>query len=318
MTTRKDVVATVIVASLLSVGSLWARPLPQEEIPSVESPVVAEIQLEGAKLLFIDETFQGSFGLGILEEGAVNLAPFYERGASALEIFLAFSPEGTEVPPALYKAHELARALDPSVPAEPRADLLATGPGSAMAKAVVYSPFAQTTDICWGFGGVASYNAIVGNSAHDSGQAQDNFNWWSTISGFGVTDHEYLNQHGENAFQGYFTPEGHERAVSICVTHAVVTQPQNVLFCGWPGVSGGYNTVDYSVALSGQQGDQSWVVATVDLEGYGEGARYRSSSVAARSYLLLVIDFSTVSTICKERYEVFVRSKWSPPFGFGG
>ncbi len=315
----KLTLAAALAAALIFASGLEARPITNAE-PSEEFEIVAEVQLDGAKVVFIDETIDGIFGFGILEEGKINLAPFYEQGASALEIFLALAPKGSEVPAALHKAHEMARLSDPGLGEEPRRDLTASGPGSVAAKALSYYTFDHDTSNCWEWGGLMDYDDVEGNepgtfNGHDSSDAYDEFRDWSGISGFGVSASAYYDEQAELGDQTYATPYGNDRALAICVTHAIVQPGEDSFECSIE--NGTYeNTVRYRIRLRGQQGASTWATTWFYLEGYGEGSRYRSSSSADRKYTLDVHDLSRKSLTCKERYEVFTRSK--NPLAVGG
>ena len=318
--TMNRTLRTLSLATLLTLsfhaGSTEPANAQKRDLGVLPMNVVAEVELEHGKVSFVDETVEGIFGFGILEQGKVNLAPFYEQGASALEIYLALAGSDAEVHPSLYRAHEMARDLDPSVPSEPRN--LSAG-WWALQKSVSYYGFDQDTSNCWGWGGVASYNSNVGNEpgtfgGHDSSDAHDEFVIWTTIPGgtFNTSNATYFDEDAELSDQFYATPYGHERAVSMCVTHAIVAPGESARDCRLR-TSPYYNDVDYRVRLRGQQGNSTWVSQSEYLEAYGEGVRYRSSSSAARKYTLEVVDISEKSIICKEQYEVFLRSRWSPP-----
>lgn len=279
--------------------------------------LVAEIEWDGGKVSFVDETIGHVFGFGLLEQGNADLSPFYEQGASALEIFLALAPEGTEVPDVLLRAHELARELDPGVPAEPRRfqtdlgkqGLLSSGGGPD--KAISYYTFDKDTNICWNWSGTTNYDPVVGNDAgHDSVDVWNAFRAWTGISWVvGETANgTFYDEIAELSDQYYATPWGNERGFAMCVPYALV-QPEESLFeCTVPdGVF--ENTVFYRLYLHGQDSGSSWFGGPVDLTGYGQGARYKSSSSAERKYTLEVRDYSKKSSICKERYEVFWRNR---------
>ncbi len=316
--TLRTLSLTTLLAMTFHAGSSEPATAQSKELGVLPMNVVAEVELDHGKVSFVDETVEGIFGFGILEQGKVNLTPFYEQGASALEIYLALAGSNAEVHPSLYRAHELARQLDPSVPSEPRN--LSAG-WWALQKSISYYGFDQDTDNCWGWGGVADYNDNIGNepgtwNGHDSGDAHDEFVTWSTIPGgtINTSNAIYLEEDAENNDQTYPTPYGHERAVSMCVTHALVQPGESARDCV-ERTSAYYNDVDYRVRLRGQQGSSTWTSQNEYLTAYGEGVRYRSSSSAARKYTLEVFDTSTESIICKEKYEVFLRSRWSPPLG---
>lgn len=315
-----------------------ATPLDTAQVHFVDAPfgdgsplhVVAEIEWQGGKVAFIDETIGHVFGFGLLEQGNANLAAFHEQGASALEIFLALAPAGTEVPEVLYRAHEMARELDPDVPAEPRRLLaeLPTGTagshgGGRAAEKLSYYTFQHDTNNCWGWGGVNSYNSLIGNEgSHSSSGMASNFRTWSGISWvLGQTSsNNYYDESAELGDQYYPTAFGNERALAMCVPYALVQPDENPWACA---VEGGVyeNTVDYRVWLRGENASSSWSAGPIQLDAYGQGLRYRSSSSQERKYTLEVRDYSEDSSICFERYEVFTRNRdirSKPPGGLTG
>lgn len=284
-------------------------------------PVAAEIQLEGGSVIFVDETIEGVFGLGVLEVGRVNLAPLYELGASPLEIFMALSPEGAQAPPILFEAHERARAKTPSIPAEPR-DFARMSPAAA-AKAIniPYHTFANDTDNCWGWGNVNDYHDVIGNepgtwNGHESNNAYSEFINWSMVPGgtMMTSSSAYFDENAELGDRDYATPFGHERGVAMCVTHAIWDSSEGYFACSTRD-SSFQNTVNYRVRLLGTNGTSTWGSDNIYVNSYGEGVRYRSSSSQARKYTLQVVDVSKKSILCKERYDVYTRSRFAPPIG---
>lgn len=297
-------------ALLLTTTSLAARPL--SDATERNARVVAEIELDGASLTFVDETIDGVFGFGILEQGAIDLGPFYEAGASELEIFLAFAPNGAEVPAALARAHAEARKRNPDIPAAPRTDLVDAG----STRALPNYAFTQDTSECWGWGDVppGSYHPIVGNESHDHANARTNFLDWTGITGFGTGLFTLAKSRQDAEFGpvDYWTPFGHERAFAICVTHAEVQPDENPWLCG-ETYSEFYNTVNYRLRIWGQREyGNPWSSEQINLTAYGQGARYRSTSSELRKYRLAVDDISIKSSFCKEQFEVFGRNYRKP------
>ncbi len=300
--------ATALVAAL-TVPFLFAAQAsaqsyePAGKISIAEAPamrVVAEVRLAGGKISFVDETIDGVFGLGILEVGKVNLASFYEHGATALEIFLALAPAGSSVPEELYRAHENARRLDPGIPDKPR---------TIFNKAVTAYAFSQDTDECWQWGGgdTSDYAGAYGYPYHSNSSANYAFIDWSQIDDSSVTSTvSYLDEDTVPAYEiSYATPFGIERAVAMCVTHAETPDQTSTCPSG--------NTVNYRVRLKGESLTTSWYSDWEYLTAYGDGVRYRSSSSGRRKYTLEVFDISTKSIHCQEKFEVRLRSRDVPP-----
>lgn len=284
----------------------------------LESPansIVAQIQFEKGKLTFIDESIAGIFGFGILEEGAVTLTPLYEQEATPLEIFLAYAPQGTRVPEVLYRAHDHYREQNPAIPEKPRKFKQSSAQVSEY-----YYKLKKDTDNCWGWGNVNQYDDLVGNepgtyNGHESSAAVESFKDWSQIppGAMMTTSHGYFfEENAEQSDQYYSTGYANQRAFAMCVTHTLV-QPQESQFeCDVD--NGAYaNDVKYRLKFQvWQAGGDTWSSDNIFLEGYGEGARYRSSSNVSRKYELRVVDLSKNSLICKERYDVFWRSRKNP------
>ena len=266
------------------------------EMEAPTLPVVAEIVLDNGKISFIDETIDGVFGLGILEVGKVNLARFYERGATPLEIFLALAPPASKIPEQLYRAHEEARRHDPSIPAEPR---------MVFQKSVTGYPFSQDTNECWQWGGGDSsdFAGAYGYPPYSDILAYDNFITWSQIpDALGTSSAAYVDEDTIPVYEmSYSTPFGHERAVAMCVTHAETPDQYSTCPSG--------NTVNYRVRLKGEDASSSWYSAWEYLTAYGEGVRYRSSSTGSKKYTLEVFDLSVKSIHCQEKFDVYLRSR---------
>lgn len=288
---------------------------PQANAPL---PIAAEIQLDGGSVLFIDETIEGVFGLGVLEVGKINLAPLYELGATPLEIFIALSPEGAEAPAVLLEAHARAHAENPGIPAEPR-DFARMGRAAAVkAINIPYHTFGIDTANCWGWGNVDDYNDDVGNepgtwNGHESNNAYSEFITWSMVPGGTImtSSTAYFDENAELVDQEYATPYGHERGLAMCVTHAIYDSAEGYFDCTVRGGSF-YNTVNYRVRLLGTNGSSTWGTDWFYVNAYGEGVRYRSSSIESRKYTLQVHDLSQKSILCRERYDVYTRSRWAP------
>ncbi len=124
---------------------------------------------------------------------------------------------------------------------------------------------------------------------------------------------EIFEENAEQSDQSYATGFSHERAFAICVTHAIVQPSESQFECEVS--NGAYeNTVDYRLRLyvESSNGD-TWHSDGINLLGYGDGARYRSSSNAKRRYDLRVVDDSKKSLFCKERYDVFWRARTQGP-----
>lgn len=270
-----------------------ARELPLE--------VVAEIQLDGGKVVFVDETVDGIFGLGILEVGNTRLFPYYEKGATALEMFLALAPAGSVAPWQLYHAHELAARKNPAIPAEPRRFLTQ--------KAAIDYPFDQDTSNCWGWGGGtnSNYSGNYGFVNHDTSDTHFYFEDWSDIADSAYTDSiVYADEDAIPAGEAaYTTPLNTERAIAMCVPYAIAVDEQSSCPSN--------NTVNYRVRIKGEEGGSSWFSAWEYLNAYGEGVRYSSGAGSSRRYTLEVVDISTKSIFCQEKYEVHLRWKVAPP-----
>ena len=318
----------------LAIGSLaaaailvLATPAGAEERVSQKSKVssfdaIMEVATDEGSVTFIDESIGGDFGVGILEQGTVNLAPYYEQEATPLEIYLALGKGGKEPPPFLVRAHEEARRINVAIPVEPRT--LGTLVYKGGVQALGYYSFDQDTSNCWDWGNVDQYNTLVGNDpdsfgGHESGQAYQQFLNWAGIAGTNgfngswTSNGIYFEENAEQSDQSYATGFSHERAFAICVTHAIVQPSESQFECEVS--NGAYeNTVDYRLRLyvESSNGD-TWHSDGINLLGYGDGARYRSSSNAKRRYDLRVVDDSKKSLFCKERYDVFWRARTQGP-----
>lgn len=286
---------------LLAQAEVGTRELETEVAREVPVQIVAEIQLDGGKIVFVDETVDGVFGLGILEVGNTRLFPYYEKGATALEMFLALAPAGSVAPWQLHHAHELAARKDPSIPAEPRRFMTL--------KTAIDYPFDQDTSNCWSWGGgtVSNYATAYGFPSHDTLDTHDAFEIWSDIpdsvyTGSVIYADEDAIPAGEAA---YPTPVNNQRAIAMCVPYAVATDegsscPSN-------------NTVNYRVRIKGEEGLNYWYSAWEYVNAYGEGVRYSSEIGSSRRYTLEVVDISTKSIYCQEKYEVHLRWQINPP-----
>lgn len=288
------------VSMLLAQAEVGTRELETEVAREVPVQIVAEIQLDGGKIAFIDETVDGVFGLGILEVGNTRLFPYYEKGATALEMFLALAPAGSDAPWQLYHAHELAARKDPSIPAEPRRFLTL--------KAVDH-PFDQDTSNCWGWGGGtnSNYSGNYGFVNHDTSDTHFYFGSWSGITDSAYTDSiVYADEDAIPAGEAaYTTPLNTERAIAMCVPYAVAVDEQSSCPSN--------NTVNYRVRIKGEEGSTYWFSAWEYVNAYGEGVRYSSDFGSSRRYSLEVVDISTKSIFCQEKYEVHLRWKVAPP-----
>jgi hypothetical protein len=236
------------------------------------------------------------------------LAPFYEAGASALEIFLALAPADAEVPEILFRAHELTRQRNPILPAAPRTTLI----GGMATKALIGYAFSQDTDNCWGWGGVAVYDPVVGDDSHSTAVAQGKFLDWSGVQSAGTGSFFAVaeDQDASSSDMFYTIPFGNERAFSICVTHAnlLIPEPDDGPWYCTETASTFFNTVNLRLTLWGfRKNGDSWSSDALFLTAYGKGARYRSSSNELRKYQLRVADISIESGICQEKFEVFTQ-----------
>jgi len=301
MTTKNALALTAAFGLLSLTGIATAKgTVTDDQVDPMT--IAAEIELEGGKILFVDETIDGRFGLGVLEVGRVNLAPLYELGATPLEMFLAIAPEGAEPPAILFEAHERARATDPGVPAEPR-DFTRLERGTFLKANLPYHTFAVETAHCKDWGNVSSFDPVLGNSSYTHNNAYQEFIDWSMIAGGLLTSSSaYFEEDAEWNDQEYATPFGNHRALAMCVTHAIKDHSESYGDCQ------ATNTVNYRVRLLGTDGTSTWGSGWEFLTTYGEGVRYRSSSSGDRKYTLQVHDLSVGSIICKERYDVYTRS----------
>lgn len=305
-----------LLGSFLTLGACVAEPA-MESAPATSAEifeVIAQIELDGGSVTFIDETMGKDVSIGILEAGSVNLGALYEQEATVLEIFLAIAPPDMAVPEILYTAHDLARLRNPRLPEQPRA--LANSFEELVAfKSIPYHTFAKDTSNCWEWGNVSSYDRVWGNDpsdfgGHESTQATAAFLTWSGIpGGFMTTTQSEYDEHAELTDQEYQTAWGHERAVAMCVTHAINLDPPFTTSCGID------NTVNYRVTLIGENDDSNWGSEHIYVTGYGQGVRYRSSSLESRRYTLRVVDVSVKSIYCREHYQVDLRSRFNPPLG---
>lgn len=272
--------------------------------------IIAQIDLDGGRLTFLDETIGKDVAVGILEEGQVDLGPLYEQNATALEIFLALAPPSLKVPDVLYLAHDLARQNDPRISEEPR-DLTNSDDQLDTFKALVKHDFANDTINCWGWGNVSVHDRPLGNppesyDGHESTNATQEFETWSGIpTGFQTTDLHAYDENAELSDREYQTGWAHERALAMCVTHAIYETTENDCY--------GDNTVNYRTRLYGENENGSWASNNIYVTGYGQGVRYRSSSTESRRYRLLVVDVSVESLVCKENYQVDMRWRFNPP-----
>lgn len=279
--------------------------------------IVAELDLGNGTVHFIDETVDGEFGLGILELGKVDLGAFYEREATPLEIFLALAPEEAAIPEALYRAHDLARSLDPSLPEVPRdfADL--SGAATGADKSVSYQDWTEDTSTCWSWGtDAASLSgaeaAAIGDPLYSYSVAEYYFRQWSQIPSGSATESSIDDSANSVPSGLYFqvvqTPWGNDRALGICITHAELSAGTDWWDCEPLGNE--QNTVQLRVRLRGENATSTWYSSQAHtLSGYGQGARYRSSSTQDRRYAIEVRDDSIRSDGCQEQFHAMTRNR---------
>jgi hypothetical protein len=282
---------------------------------------IATLVVPGGQVVFVDEglTEEGG-GISFWELGDADLSYLLDdRNATALEVFLALTPEGTPVPERLLEHHaEVARRMA-GISLEPRRialpDLLA-GVSYLTNDGLDDDGSASAKD-CWGWGGPGVYEVNFGNQGFDALDFQAGFNsGYSQISGAAISDG--LQEHQSNVpAVGGPTAAGHERAMAFCLSRAVsISQGEGVEdVC-----TTNQGRVRVFVERTTDAAYSNWVSAdSILLTAFGHGGRFRSnytnSGGGARKYRL-ILEWQTViaeggsnNLSCADKLAVAWRSK---------
>lgn len=285
---------------------------------------IATVNVPGGQIVFVDEGLtEPGGGIAFWEMGDADLSYLLDdQDATALEVFLAITPEGTEVPERLVEHHAQVARRVPGISAEPRrlAVPLALPQGSSFSNQALTDGGSSSDRDCWAWAGTSTpYASNYGYQNFDYDEFQSNFNsQYSQISGALVSS-------GMDVVMGHLTQgagttaAGHSRAMAFCLSKAIPWE-SNILA---NDCSGNQGSVKVFVKRTTDSAYQSWVTAdTITLDKFGMGGRFRSNytnSGGARKYSLELEwpvlssqgESSSINLHCRDELVVAWRSQWS-------
>lgn len=272
-----------------------ARPTPaaSEDVDAK----IATIDVPGGQVIFVDEGLtEPGGGIAFWELGDVNLSYLLDdQNATALEIFLALTPEGTPVPERLVEHHaEVARRVGGIAPQPRHFVLPAWAPEVwGLTNEGLNDGNSDSDRDCWGWAGTSStYSATKGYQSFNYGSFQTNFNdQYSQISGANVSSgtddaNSYFADFGD--FLGP-TSAGHERAMAFCLSKAIDVEGSGID----QACSTNRGSAKVFVTRTTDSTYANYVTADIiNLTNFGHGGRFRSnytnSGGGARKYALQV------------------------------
>ncbi len=313
-----------------------------EQDPSIETPTAAAqsvdakiltLNVPGGQVIFVDEGLtEPGGGIAFWEVGNANLSTLLDdQNATALEVFLALSPEGTEPPQRLVEHHaEVSRRVR-EVPAEPRrlAAALALPAHQSFVNDSLGSDGSSTDKDCWAWAGTTNpYSSHYGYQSFDYTDFQDNFNSsYSQLSALGSTSGlEEAESGWGTSFIG-LTSAGHQRAMAFCLSKAIPidtlegTLNQRLASDCFQN----YGAADVTVVRTTNSNFDVFVAAdSISLTAFGQGGRFRSnftnSGGGSRKYALQVewktVPGEGISGVCLDEIVVAWRSRYTA--GGGG
>ena len=87
------------------------------------------------------------------------------------------------------------------------------------------------------------------------------------------------------------------------------------LYCDYNEDQSYFNDIRYELKIKGENGISTWYSPPVQLNFFGEGARYHSSFSSYRRYSLMVTKKDNIdSDATQERYFVYMRTRTTPVF----
>jgi len=286
---------------------------------------IATVNVPGGQIIFVDEGMtEPGGGIAFWEMGGADLSHLLDdENATALEVFLAITPEGTPVPERLLEHHAEVMKRVPGITAEPR----------RLAVPFVMPKYVGLTneslndgnsfndEDCWAWAGTSTpYHTNYGYQSFDLTSFQSNFNsQYSQISGALVSSgvDSDLSQSLTTGFLGP-TAAGHERAMAFCLSKAQYLDISLERDC-----SSNRGSAKVFVKRTTDANYSLWVTADIiTLTDFGQGGRFRSNytnSGGARKYALEVEwptignEPSWINSVCKDELVLAWRSKWAPP-----
>ncbi|MEZ4314917.1 MAG: hypothetical protein R3F14_43440 [Polyangiaceae bacterium] len=295
---------------------------PRSAVPAPESVVdakIARVAVPGGEIVFVDEALtEPGGGISFWELGDADLSYLLDdQNATAAEVFIALTPEGTPVPARLVEHHaEVARRVG-GIPAQPRrlAVPLSLGEYTALTNQGLTDGGSETDKDCWAWAGTTNpYSTAYGYQSFNQTTFRDNFySQYSQISGANVSGNvESANSLHEESELGP-TAAGHERAMAFCLSKAMPANPQDSLYNECYGNEGRAQVV---VSRTTDSTYQSYSTAdSITLESFGHGGRFRSnytnSGGGARKYKISVLWLArTEAPGCLDEIVLAWRSKW--------
>lgn len=287
---------------------------------------IAVVDVAGGQVAFVDEGLtEPGAGIAFWEIGNVDLSYLLdEENATALEVFLAITPEGTAPPRRLVEHHaEVARRVG-GIPAEPRRFLagLSLPEHTSLTNEGLGDYGSDTDKNCWGWAGTTSaYSSNYGYRGFVYPDYQSAFNTYSQIpSGINTTSGMDIMDVNPVAAEATFatTSAGHERAIAACLSKAVTFDGSSYLGTCYSNTG----HVNIEVSRTTDSAYSNWVVAdSIHLDAFGHGARFRSnytnSGGGARKYRMFGHwPYAQGDDLaCGDEVVAAWRSRWAPPLG---
>ncbi|MEZ4308695.1 MAG: hypothetical protein R3F14_11695 [Polyangiaceae bacterium] len=286
---------------------------------------IATIDLPGGQVIFVDEGLtEPGGGIAFWELGNVNLSFLLnDQNATALEIYLALTPEGTPVPERLVEHHaEVATRVGGILPQPRHLVIPAWAPeGWSLTNEGLNDGGSSNDRDCWGWAGTGNtYSATKGYQSFNYSSFQSNFNdQYSQIAGPNVSSGTDVDNSYNADFGDFLGPTaaGHERAMAFCLSKAIDVGA----FGLDQDCATNRGSAKVFVVRTTDSAYQSYVTADIiTLTNFGHGGRFRSnytnSGGGARKYALQVewpvqsSEGSQINLSCVDELFLAWRSKW--------